>query len=81
MEKDYVTLDECKQNVLGRSNNAMRVKNIRAVAHSEQTLDRMRKNPYLEIWDIDYYSTSDSEDNDEGKESESEESSADSEDD
>ena len=59
----------------------MRVKNIRAVAHSEQTLERMRKNPYLEIWDIDYYSTSDSEDNDEGKESESEESSADSEDD
>ena len=32
----------------------------------------MQKNPYLEIWDVDYYSTSDEEDNDSGKESDSE---------
>ena len=39
----------------------------------------MRENPYLEIWDIDYYSTSDEEDDDdESKESEDEKSSNDS---
>ena len=31
----------------------------------------MKQNPYLEVWDLDYYSTSDEEDNDSGKESES----------
>ena len=37
-------------------------------------------NAYLEVWDLDYYSTSDEEDNDSGKESSSEdEDSADSE--
>ena len=40
----------------------------------------MRENPYLEIWDVDYYSTSDEEDDDdESKESEDEKSSNDSE--
>ena len=45
-------------------------------------MQRLQTNPYLEIWDVDYYSTSDEEDNDEGKESESDsEESHDSEDD
>ena len=35
----------------------------------------IRDDPYLEIWDLDYYSTSDEEDNDSGKESEDEQSS------
>ena len=58
----------------------MRLKQLRERASSESTVKRMRENPYLEIWDIDYYSTSDEEDDDdESKESEDEKSSNDSE--
>ena len=58
----------------------MRLKQLRERAYSEQTVKRMRDNPYLEIWDIDYYSTSDEEDDDdESKSSEDEKSSNDSE--
>ena len=39
---------------------------------SEQTQKWLRDDPYYEIWDVDYYSTSDEEDNDSGKESEDE---------
>jgi len=49
----------------------MRLKNIRQKAFAPETMQRLQTNPYLEIWDVDYYSTSDEEDNDEGKESES----------
>jgi len=47
------------------------VKQLRKKAQSPETFTALRQNPYLEIWDIDYYSTSDEEDNDSGKESES----------
>ena len=58
----------------------MRLKQLRERASSEQTVKRMRDNPYLEIWDVDYYSTSDEEDDDdESKSSEDEKSSNDSE--
>ena len=81
MEKLYTPLDQSKSNLDGRSLNNIRVKEIRQRAVSENTINNLRENPYLEIWDIDYYSTSDEEDNDSGKESEDEGSSADSEDD
>ena len=41
----------------------------------------MTDNPYLEIWDIDYYSSSDEEDNDSDRESEESGESDDSEED
>ena len=42
----------------------MRLKQIRESAISETTFQQLKRNPYLEIWDVDYYSTSDEEDND-----------------
>ena len=50
----------------------MRLKQMREKALSQQTQQELKNNPYLEVWDVDYYSTSDEEDNDSGKESESE---------
>ena len=50
----------------------MRLKQMREKALSQQTQQELKTNPYLEVWDVDYYSTSDEEDNDSGKESESE---------
>lgn len=72
MEALYKPLEQCKERLCGRSMNAMRLKQIRERALSEETFSEMQRNPYLEIWDVDYYSTSDEEDNDSGKESESE---------
>lgn len=72
MEKLYTTLDDCKPRLNGRSLNAMRLKQIREKALSQNTYTELQNNPYLEIWDVDYYSTSDEEDNDSGKESDSE---------
>ena len=71
MEKLYKPLEDCKARLNGRSLNAMRLKQIREKALSQKTYTELQSNPYLEIWDIDYYSTSDEEDNDSGKESES----------
>ena len=72
MELLYKPLEQCKPYLNGRSLNAMRVKQIRDKALSEETHQSLLTNPYLEIWDLDYYSTSDEEDNDSGKEGESE---------
>ena len=73
MELLYKPLEACKPHLNGRSLNAMRLKQIREKALSLETHQSMSTNPYLEVWDLDYYSTSDEEDNDSGKESESEE--------
>ena len=73
MELLYKPLEACKPELNGRSLNAMRLKQIREKALSQETHQSMTTNPYLEVWDLDYYSTSDEEDNDSGKESESEE--------
>ena len=83
MEKLYVPLEGCKERLNGRSLNSMRVKQLREKAISPESFTQLKTNPYLEIWDLDYYSTSDEEDNDSGKESEDDDTgdSADSEDD
>ena len=75
MEKLKVPLEECQSRVEGRSMNAMRVKELRQKAVSAETKQKLTENPYLEIWDIDYYSTSDEEDNDSEKNSSSDEDS------
>ena len=72
MERLYVPLNRCGDFLKGSSKNAVRLKQIREQALSEQTQRHLQDDPYLEIWDVDYYSTSDEEDNDSGKESEDE---------
>ena len=67
MEKFKVSLEDCQSNVDGRTKNAMRVKELRQKAMSDETHQKLKQNPYLEIWDVDYYSTSDDEDNDSDK--------------
>lgn len=74
MESHAVSFEECqKTNLAGRSMNYMRLKEMRKRATSSGTFIDLQENPYLEIWDVDYYSTSDEEDNDSDKESSSEE--------
>ena len=46
---------------------------MREKAVSEETRKKLQKNPYLEIWEIDYYSSSDEEDNDSDREKENSE--------
>lgn len=46
---------------------------MREKAASEETRQKLQQNPYLEIWEIDYYSSSDEEDNDSDREKENSE--------
>ena len=50
----------------------MHVKKVREKALSQETYDELKSNPYLEVWDVDYYSTSDEEDNDDDDSSDEE---------
>ena len=47
---------------------------MREVARGPQSLQNLQSNPYVEIWDLNYFSSSDEEDNDSGKESEDDDS-------
>mmetsp|Transcript_24414 Transcript_24414/g.30350 ORF Transcript_24414/g.30350 Transcript_24414/m.30350 type:complete len:147 (-) Transcript_24414:962-1402(-) len=79
MEKLAKSFDDSRGGLYGRSMNAMRVRELRSKALSQETLDSLQSNPYLEIWDVEYYSTSDEEDNDsEGSTSSEEDSEIDS---
>lgn len=51
--------------------NAMRLKDIRKKALSAESYQRLKQEEQFQVWDLDYYSTSDEEDDD------SEESAAD----
>jgi|Transcript_41062 hypothetical protein len=75
MEKLTKSFDDSRSGLYGRSMNAMRVRELRSKALSQETLDSLQSNPYLEIWDVEYYSTSDEEDNDSEGGSNSEEDS------
>ena len=46
---------------------------MREKAVSEESRQKLQQNPYLEIWEIDYYSSSDEEDNDSDREKENSE--------
>lgn len=71
MEQLAVSLETAADTKLdGRSRNGIRVKELRQIALSEQTRQKLIQDPYLEIWEIDYYSSSDEEDNDSERESE-----------
>ena len=74
MERLQVSLEEAEQTKLdGRSKNGILVKEMREKAVSEETRQKLQQNPYLEIWEIDYYSSSDEEDNDSDREKENSE--------
>ena len=44
---------------------------MRNIAQSPETLQKLRDDPYYEIWDCDYYSTTDEEDEDDEEDSSS----------
>ena len=59
---ESVPLSDCSFNLLGRSENFIHVKKLREKAMTQKSLELLRENPYYEVWDLDYYSTSDEED-------------------
>lgn len=70
MQHLQVPFKDQKSRLTGRSVNFIRLKETRRKAVSEETLSKLEENPYQEIWDIDYYSSTDEEDNDEDEEGE-----------
>ena len=50
---------ESEKNLQGRSKNYIRTKTLRLEAQSLETFQKLKDNPYFEIWDCDYYSTTD----------------------
>ena len=50
--------------MFGRSRNYIRQKELKNEACNLKTLKEIKENPYFDIWDVSYFSTSDEEDED-----------------
>ena len=63
MEKLSVSLEEANGSRLdARSKNFTHIKELRQSAESDETRQKLLQDPYLEIWEIDFLSSSDEED-------------------